>query len=110
INAADPLRVLIEGAPSAWFKHVHDAIAAASAMREPHHLTVVCDDRDALGEVSADEIVGPLSHHEMAAVYARTDVVLKLSSVEGMFGPPLEGFHQGATCEIGRASCRERVS
>jgi O-antigen biosynthesis protein len=24
--------------------------------------------------------------------------VLKLSRIEGMFGPPLEGFHQGATC------------
>jgi hypothetical protein len=34
----------------------------------------------------------------MAALYADTDVVLKLSRVEGMFGPPLEGFHMGATC------------
>ena len=25
-------------------------------------------------------------------------MVLKLSRVEGMFGPPLEGFHMGATC------------
>ena len=32
------------------------------------------------------------------AEYADTDVVLKLSRVEGMFGPPLEGFHMGATC------------
>ena len=30
--------------------------------------------------------------------YADSDVVLKLSRVEGMFGPPLEGFHMGATC------------
>jgi hypothetical protein len=36
----------------------------------------------------------------MAALYERTDVVLKLSSVEGMFGPPLEGFHRGATCVV----------
>jgi hypothetical protein len=34
----------------------------------------------------------------MAALYAESDVVLKLSSVEGMYGPPLEGFHMGATC------------
>jgi hypothetical protein len=27
-------------------------------------------------------------------------VVLKMSSVEGMFGPPLEGFHRGATCVV----------
>ncbi|MGP0101458.1 MAG: glycosyltransferase family 4 protein [Solirubrobacteraceae bacterium] len=100
INAAQPLRVLIEGSPSAWFKHVHDAIHAAAAMREPRHVTVVCGDRGALGDVVADEIVGPLSHREMADLYERTDVVLKLSSVEGMFGPPLEGFHRGATCVV----------
>lgn len=95
-----PLRVLIEGSASSWFKHVHSAIDAAAAMREPHHVTVVSGEREALGEVSADEIVGPLTHREMADLYARTDVVLKLSSVEGMFGPPLEGFHKGATCVV----------
>ncbi len=100
LNTDDPLRVLIEGSPSSWFKHVHEAIHAAAAMREPHHVTVVCGDRQALGEVVADAVVGPLSHPEMAALYGRSDVVLKLSSVEGMFGPPLEGFHRGATCVV----------
>ena len=100
INTADPLRVLIEGSPSSWFKHVHAAIDAASAMREPHHVTVVCGDRQALGDVVADVVVGPLSHREMAELYGQSDVVLKLSSVEGMFGPPLEGFHRGATCVV----------
>jgi glycosyltransferase involved in cell wall biosynthesis len=100
VNTAGPLRVLIEGSPVAWFKHVHEAIHAAAAMREPHHVTVVCGDRQALGDVVADEVVGPLSHRKMAELYERTDVVLKLSSVEGMFGPPLEGFHGGATCVV----------
>jgi glycosyltransferase involved in cell wall biosynthesis len=100
LNTAEPLRVLVEGSPTSWFKHVHEAIDAASAMREPHHVTVVCGDREALGEVAVDEVVGPLSHREMAELYGRTDVVLKLSSVEGMFGPPLEGFHAGATCVV----------
>ncbi len=95
-----PLRILIEGSPSVWFKHVHEAIWAASAMGEQRHVTVVCGERDALGEVAADRIVGPLSHREMAGLYEQTDVVLKLSSVEGMFGPPLEGFHRGATCVV----------
>ena len=69
-------------------------------MREPHHVTVVCGERDALGEVTADEVVGPLTPHQMADAYRRSDVVLKLSSVEGVFGPPLEGFHCGATCVV----------
>jgi glycosyltransferase involved in cell wall biosynthesis len=104
---AGPLRVLIEGSPTSWFKHVHATIDAASAMREPHHVTVVTGDRVALGQVAADAIVGPLSHDEMAALYERTDVVLKLSSVEGMFGPPLEGFHRGATCVVTPVSGHE---
>lgn len=99
-STGGPLRVLIEGSPASWFKHVHAAIDAAAAMRERHHVTVVCGEREALGDVVADEVVGPLGHREMAELYGRTDVVLKLSSVEGMFGPPLEGFHRGATCVV----------
>jgi glycosyltransferase involved in cell wall biosynthesis len=95
-----PLRILIEGSPSAWFKHVHAAIDAAAAMEQPRHVTVVSGEREALAEVPSDEIVGPLDHRGMAEVYSRIDVVLKLSSVEGMFGPPLEGFHRGATCVV----------
>ncbi len=99
-NDSEPLRVLIEGSPSAWFKHVHAAIDAVAAMREPHHLTVVSGERSALEGIAAEEVLGPLSHREMASLYDRVDVVLKLSSVEGMFGPPLEGFHRGATCVV----------
>lgn len=98
VRLEGPLRVLVEGNPRSWFKHVHDAIDAAGAMREPHHLTVVCGDRAGLGDVRADSVVGPLTPDEMAALYAKSDVLLKLSSVEGMFGPPLEAFHRGATC------------
>jgi len=100
VNLHEPLRVLVEGSPSSWFKHVHEAIDAAGAMREDHRLTVVTGEREALGDVEADEVLGPLSHREMSALYERSDVLLKLSSVEGMFGPPLEGFHRGATCVV----------
>ena len=100
VHTRGPLRVMIEGSPEAWFKRVPEAIDAAAAMRQPHHVTVVCPDPAALGPVAADEVIGPLSHREMAEVYSRSHVVLKLSSVEGMFGPPLEGFHRGTTCVV----------
>ncbi len=95
-----PLRILIEGSPTVWYKHVLESIGAAAAMREPHWVTVVCADREAHRDLVADDVVGPLSHREMAELYGRTDVVLKLSSVEGVFGPPLEGFHRGAACVV----------
>ncbi len=98
VRVSGPLRVLIEGNPTAWFKHLDRALHATSAMREPHHVTVVSGLRAGLDETAADRVLGPVTHAEMAALYADSDVVLKLSSVEGMYGPPLEGFHMGATC------------
>lgn len=96
-----PLRVLIEGPQQVWFKHVPEAVSAAAEMRERHHTTLISSGVDRAGlPAPVDRIVGPLSHREMAAAYAEADVLLKLSSVEGMFGPPLEGFHRGATCVV----------
>ncbi len=69
-------------------------------MTEPRHLTAVIPDRAAMGGVEADTLLGPVSQAELARLYAGTDVVLKLSRIEGMFGPPLEGFHCGATCVV----------
>ncbi|MEP6953904.1 MAG: glycosyltransferase family 4 protein, partial [Solirubrobacteraceae bacterium] len=97
-NIDGPLRVLVEGNANVWFKGVNDAIAAARAMSEPKRLTVVAPTRDGLDARGADAVIGPLSQRALADVYAETDVVLKLSTVEGMYGPPLEGFHKGATC------------
>ena len=95
-----PLRVLVEGHPGVWFKGVSDALAAADTMREAHETTLVTTVPWPDGDRSRARVVGPLTRNEMAALYAETDVVLKLSRVEGMFGPPLEGFHLGATCVV----------
>ncbi|ADB53890.1 glycosyltransferase family 4 protein [Conexibacter woesei] len=96
----EPLRVVVEGNPRVWFKGVYEAIGTVGEMREPHHLTVVTGDHSTIVAGTADRVVGPLSQREMAALYAESDVVFKLSRVEGMFGPPLEGFHMGATCVV----------
>jgi hypothetical protein len=99
VRRGEPLRIVVEGNPHVWFKGVDEALAAVRAMTQPHHVTLVSGVRD-VDTAGADEVVGPLSHQEMAQLYARSDVVLKLSRVEGMFGPPLEGFHCGATCVV----------
>jgi O-antigen biosynthesis protein len=73
-------------------------VAAIGEMNEPHELTVVAGNRDGLVANGADRVVGPLTQRELAALYAESDVLVKLSRVEGMYGPPLEAFHMGATC------------
>ena len=98
--AHGPLRILVEGSADVPFKGVPEAASAVRVMREPHHLTVVAPDGSAAGLEGVDRAAGPVPQRELAELYAQTHVVLKLSRVEGMFGPPLEGFHKGATCVV----------
>ncbi len=95
-----PLRVLVEGSPQIAFKGVAEALHAAGAMTEDHHVTLVSPDGTAPDGAPVDVVVGPVAHSEMAGLYAQADIVLKLSRIEGMFGPPLEGMHCGATCVV----------
>ncbi len=98
----DPLRIVVEGPPDVWFKAVPEAVEAVERMTEPHHLTLISGPSKcppALAAV-ADEIAEDLTHAEVARVLGQTHVLLKLSRVEGMAGPPLEAFHMGATAVL----------
>lgn len=98
-NTRGPLRVLLEGHPDVWFKGIQECAQVLREMREPHAATYVSPSGDDCSPASgADRVIGPLSQRQLAREYAVTDVVLKMSRVEGMYGPPLEGFHMGATC------------
>lgn len=99
-NLEAPLRVLVEGYRGTPAKGVDQALEVVKSMSEPHHLTAVIPDRETAGTVAADVSLGAVPQHELAELYSNTDVVLKLSRVEGMSGPPLEGFHKGATCVV----------
>jgi glycosyltransferase involved in cell wall biosynthesis len=99
-NLDAPLRVLVEGYRGTPQKGVDQAVQVVESMSEPRRLTAVIPDRNATGEVSADVSLGAVPQDELAEIYSNTDVVLKLSRVEGMSGPPLEGFHRGATCVV----------
>lgn len=94
----EPLRILVEGNPDDHVKGVPEALEVIRRMSEPAAVTVVAA-RGAIGQVPAT-VIGPLTQVELSEVMADTDVVLKLSRVEGMSGPPLEGFHRGATCVL----------
>jgi hypothetical protein len=45
-----------------------------------------------------------VNFEDMPSILRSIDVIVKLSRVEGMFGPPLEAFHCGATCIATRVS------
>jgi glycosyltransferase involved in cell wall biosynthesis len=91
-----PLRVLVEGQPTLWFKAVPEA--AALARGAGSEVTVAMHDPSL--EVDADRVVGGLSAPDMAALYAEHDVLLRLARFEGLGLPPLEAFHVGVPCVI----------
>ena len=95
-----PLRILIEGSPSLWFKGVGEAIAAARAMQSRAEVTLVGLDPSGADDLDVDRAVSGLAPAEMAALYAEHDVLLKLSRFEGLSLPPLEGFHTGLPCVV----------
>jgi glycosyltransferase involved in cell wall biosynthesis len=91
-----PLRVVLEGARGYVHKGVDDALEAVALMREPAHVTWVSP-RAGEPPAGVDRVLNGLSHPEMAALFAESHVLLKLSRAEGMYGPPLEAFHLGST-------------
>jgi glycosyltransferase involved in cell wall biosynthesis len=97
-----PLRVLVEGQPTLWFKGVQQAVAAVRSMRQPATVTVAAHDAKTAAEsgIAADRVVGGLDPFSMAALYAKHDVLLKLSRFEGSPLPILEAFHVGVPCVV----------
>jgi glycosyltransferase involved in cell wall biosynthesis len=93
----EPLRIVIEGSRRLPHKGVDDALRAVALMREPRHVTFVTPHAGEPAE-GADATVSALSHPQMAQLLGASHVMLKLTRVEGMYGPPLEAFHMGATC------------
>jgi glycosyltransferase involved in cell wall biosynthesis len=95
-----PLRVLVEGEPGLWFKGVGEAIEAVSAMSEPSEVTLVTPRDPTTEPANVKRVLGGLTPEQLAQVYRESDVLLKLSRVEGLGLPPLEGFHVGLPCVV----------
>lgn len=96
---ASPLRVLIEGNEGFFAKGIDETIAAVAKARADIDVTWVRPNIRRLPEAppGVDRVIGPLTHHEMAEAMRESHVMIKLSRVEGMAGPPLEAFHCGST-------------
>ena len=100
VRREGPLRVLIEGQPSLPFKGVEDAVAAVRAMRSPAYSTLVALDSAATDGIHVDRVATGLDANAMAALYRESDVLLKLSRVEGLGLAPVEAFHTGLPCVV----------
>jgi glycosyltransferase involved in cell wall biosynthesis len=93
----EPLRIVLEGARGYVQKGVDDALRAVALMRQPAHVTWVSPHPVDDPPPGIARVLSGLSHAEMADLFGESQVLLKLSRAEGMYGPPLEAFHRGAT-------------
>ncbi len=92
------LRVLVEGPVDVTYKNVPTSInLAREAGVDEIWLLTSTDISDYPG---VDRVFSRIPIHETPAIYRSCDVLVKLSYVEGMFGPPLEMFHCGGTAIV----------
>jgi hypothetical protein len=92
------LRVLVEGALEVPFKNVPASIRLAREGGADEVWLLTPSAADAVEGV--DRVFSRVAQAETAKIYRSCDLVLKLSRVEGMFGPPLEMFHCGGTAVV----------
>ena len=89
------LRVLIEGVTEVAMKNIPASIELARAGgADEVWLMTPSDVRRYPG---VDRVLSRVDIDRTGAVYRSCDVLVKLSRVEGMYGPPLEMFHCGGT-------------
>lgn len=92
------LRILVEGPLNVTYKNVKRTLELCKEANvgEIWLLTSTYCDTYPL----ADRIFSKVPVDQVPSIYRSCDVLVKLSYVEGMFGPPLEMFHCGGTAIV----------
>ncbi|WP_339133705.1 MAG: glycosyltransferase family 4 protein [Candidatus Electrothrix sp. GW3-4] len=91
-------RVLVEGPVDVAYKNVLASIKLAKEAGADEIWLLTSSDVDQYAHV--DRVFSQIPIHETPKIYRSCDLLLKLSYVEGMFGPPLEMFHCGGTALV----------
>jgi O-antigen biosynthesis protein len=92
------LRVLVEGPLGVFFKNVERTIALCRRA-EVEEVWLLTSSAVA-AHPGVDRCFSRIPIEQTAEIYRSCDVLVKLSYVEGMFGPPLEMFHCGGTAIV----------
>ncbi len=91
-------RVLVEGHFGVPFKNTALAIHVARKAGASDIWVMTGSPVDWIPGVS--RVFSRVPIHKTPEIYRSCDILLKLSTVEGMFGPPLEMFHCGGTALV----------
>ena len=99
-KSKDPI-FLIEGALDVPMKAVNETL---KSLREIENIQIWHVNPGKEKSVFADKTFNRVNFVDMPFIYQKSDVLIKMSRVEGMFGPPLEGFHCGATAIVSKVT------
>ncbi|MFT7650436.1 MAG: glycosyltransferase involved in cell wall biosynthesis [Candidatus Poriferisodalaceae bacterium] len=91
----DSVRVLVEGPVDVEMKNVPLSIELARRAGATEIWLLTSSDVQEV--VGVDRVFSRVPVTSTPAIYRSCDVLMKLTQVEGMFGPPLEMFHCGGT-------------
>lgn len=92
------LRVLIEGPIDVSFKNVPRTVELCKRANADEIWMLTSSEIENYPGV--DKVFSKVSVFDTPLIYRSCDVLVKLSYVEGMFGPPLEMFHCGGTAIV----------
>lgn len=92
------LRVLIEGPLGISFKNVEKTIELCKKSLADEIWLLTSSPITSFKNVN--KVFSKVPIYQTPAIYRSCDVIVKLSLVEGMFGPPLEMFHCGGTAIV----------
>lgn len=94
----DKLRILVEGTIDSPFKRVKEAIEASQGLG----CEIWCVSNGGLPspDWKIDRFFYKVDFSQMKKIYSSCDILVKLSSVEGFFGPPLEMMACGGVCIV----------
>lgn len=95
-------RILLEGAIDVWFKGMQDAYDAIKDL-DAEIWIVSCEGKPKAGW-RYDAFFEGVPIEEMKRIYSSCDILLKMSRVEGFFGPPMEAMACGCAVVVGKVS------
>ncbi len=94
----DRFRILVEGTINTPFKRVKEAIEASQCLN--CEIWCVSNGGKPDPDWQIDRFFYQVDFSEMKYIYSSCDILVKLSSVEGFFGPPLEMMACGGVCVV----------
>ena len=94
----DGLRILVEGPVDVGFKNIPKTVKLVKQSEADEIWMLTSSDVKEYDGV--DRVFSRVPPVDCAKIYRSCDAIVKLSYVEGMFGPPLEMFHCGGTTVV----------